>query len=233
MEKKNENQNKENVKTNQSKSNSTVELVFILDASGSMSGMEKDTVGGFNSMIEKQKQLDGKVYVSTVIFSNRSEVLHDREQLQNILPLTEADYRVGGCTALLDAIGDAIRHISNVHKYIRKEDVPDKTLFVITTDGMENASKKYTYSEIKEKICRQEEKYGWEFLFVADNIDVVETAENLGIRRDCCASYSVKEDTGVFYEEMSQAITSCRETGQVPMGWADKIQKNTKKNKSK
>ena len=215
------------------KSSKTIELVFILDRSGSMAGMEKDTIGGFNAMIEKQKAINGRVYVSTVTFSNYSTVLHDRDKIGNILPLTEKDYQVGGGTALLDAVGDAIHHIGNIHRYIRKEDVPEKTLFVITTDGMENASRRYTYKDIKEKIRRQEEEYGWEFLFVADNIDVAQTAESMGIRRECATSYRVKEDTSLFYEEMSQAIASCRETGQVPVGWADKIRKNTKENKSK
>ena len=137
------------------------ELVFILDKSGSMSGMEKDTIGGFNAMIEKQKVLDGKVYVSTVLFANSSQVLHDRKSLEEIEPLTEKDYQVGGCTALLDAIGRAIKHIRNIHKYARKEDVPTRTLFVITTDGMENASREYHSKQIKDMIRKQEEKYGY------------------------------------------------------------------------
>lgn len=217
------------IKVEENKSPKTTELVFILDRSGSMAGMEKDTIGGFNSMIEKQKAQDGDVYVSTVTFSNYSTVLHDREKLQSVLPLTENDYCVGGGTALLDAVGDAIKHISNIHKYIRREDVPQKTLFVITTDGMENASRKYTFSQIKEMIRRQEEEFGWEFLFVAANIDVAQTAESMGIRRECATSYRVKEDTTLFYEEMSETISACRAAGTIRRDWADKLKENSKK----
>ena len=186
------------------------ELVFILDKSGSMSGMEKDTIGGFNAMIEKQKAIEGKVYVSTVLFSNFSKVLHDRKSLEEIQPLTEKDYQVGGCTALLDAIGGAIKHIGNIHKYARKEDVPKRTLFVITTDGLENASREYHSKQIKDMIKRQEEKYGWKFLFLAANIDAVETATNIGIRKERAVNYSVEENTMEMYEEMSDAILSVR-----------------------
>ena len=156
------------------------ELVFILDRSGSMAGLEKDTIGGFNSMIEKQKKEDGLAFVSTVLFSNASKVLHDRVEVREVTPLTERDYVVGGCTALLDAIGGAIHHIGNVHKYARPEDVPTRTMFIITTDGMENASREYSSDRVKQMIRRQEEKYGWEFLFVAANIDAVETAAHIG-----------------------------------------------------
>lgn len=134
--------------------NNTTELVFILDKSGSMAGFEADTIGGFNAMIEKQKKLDGKVYVSTVLFSNRSEVLHDRCDISEIRPMTEKDYQVGGGTALLDAIGGAIHHIGNIHKYTRPEDVPEHTMFIITTDGMENASHQYNSRKVKEMIRR-------------------------------------------------------------------------------
>ena len=141
--------------------NNVTELVFIIDKSGSMSGMESDAIGGFNSMIERQKKLEGKTYVSTVLFSDSSVVLHDRADISDIKPMTSADYRVGGCTALMDAVGAAIRHIGTVHKYARAEDVPERTIFVITTDGMENASVHYTAEQVKEKIKRQTEKYGW------------------------------------------------------------------------
>lgn len=210
------------------KSSKTIELVFILDRSGSMAGMEKDTIGGFNAMIEKQKAINGRVYVSTVTFSNYSTVLHDRECLQNVLPLTENDYQVGGGTALLDAVGDTINHIANIHRYIRKEDVPNKTLFVITTDGMENASRKYTFSKIKEMINCQQEKYGWEFLFVAANIDVAETADSMGIRQDCATSYCVREDTSLFYNEISDTIKMCRSTGRIRKDWASKLKEKSK-----
>ena len=190
--------------------NNTTELVFILDKSGSMAGMEKDTIGGFNAMIEKQKSLDGKVYVSTVLFSNFSEVLHDRKSLEEIEPLTEKDYQVGGCTALLDAIGGAIKHIANIHKYARKEDIPARTLFVITTDGMENASRQFHSRQIKDMIRQQEETYGWEFLFLAANIDAVETAGSIGIRKERAVNYAVKEDTVSMYKELGDALCEYR-----------------------
>ena len=152
------------------------EIVFILDRSGSMSGLEADTIGGFNSMIEKQRKADGEALVSTVLFDNMSEVIHDRVNIHDIKPMTDRDYTVRGCTALLDAIGGAIHHIGNVHKYARPEDVPEHTLFIITTDGMENASRFYSSDRVKQMIERQKAKYGWEFLFLGANIDAVETA---------------------------------------------------------
>ena len=188
------------------------ELVFIIDRSGSMSGFEADTIGGFNSTIEKQRELDGKVYVSTVLFDNVSKVIHDRVDIEKIKPMTRKDYRVGGCTALLDAIGGAIHHIGNVHKYAREEDVPDHTIFVITTDGMENASREYTSDKVKKMIRRQEEKYGWEFIFLAANIDAVETAENIGIRKERAANYrQTKKGVGKSYEAMNIFMQMCRE----------------------
>ena len=191
--------------------NNVTELVFIIDRSGSMSGFEDDTIGGFNSTIEKQREQDGKVYVSTVLFDNQSDVVHDRVDIKEIKPMTRKDYQVGGCTALLDAIGGAIHHIGNIHKYARPEDVPEHTVFVITTDGMENASYRYSSSEIKAKIKRQTERYGWEFIFLAANIDAVETAESLGIRRDRAAEYK-QTGKGVSrsYRAMSEAITAVR-----------------------
>lgn len=210
------------------------ELVFILDRSGSMSGMEKDTIGGFNSMIEKQKQEEGTAYVSTVLFSNTSTVLHDRVDVKKIEPMTERDYQVNGATALLDAIGGAIHHIGNVHKYARKEDVPDKTVFLITTDGMENASREYSSARVKEMIKRQEEKYGWEFFFVAANIDAVETAEHIGIRRERAANYDLEEGTTAMYYAMSKNISEYRKTGKVRDGWSEEIEAilNAKKKRS-
>jgi len=187
------------------------ELVFILDRSGSMAGLERDTIGGFNAMIEKQKREQGEAIVSTVIFDNVSEVIHDRVPLERIKPLTERDYYVRGCTALLDAVGGAIHHIGNVHKYAREEDRPEKTLFVITTDGMENASRKYSYSRLKEMIERQKEKYGWEFLFLGANIDAAKEAARFGITADRAANYHADSvGTGVIYESVSEAITQVR-----------------------
>lgn len=213
--------------------NNVTELVFILDKSGSMAGMEKDTIGGFNAMIDKQKMQDGKVYVSTVLFSNFSKVLHDRKNLEEIAPLTEKDYQVGGCTALLDAIGGAIKHIGNIHKYARPEDVPAHTIFIITTDGMENASREYHSKQIKDMIRRQEE-YGWEFLFVAANIDAVETAENIGIRRERAANYNVEEGTTVLFCEMADTVNEFRKSGKIREDWSENIEKtNDKTNRKK
>ena len=165
------------------------ELVFILDESGSMSGMEADTIGGFNSMIDKQRREAGEAYVSTVAFSNDSRVIHDRVPLEKVEPLTDRQYTPGGCTALLDALGGAIHHIGNVHKYARAEDVPEHTVFVITTDGMENASRRYGKAEVKRMVERQKERYGWEFLFLGANIDAISAAEGIGIRRDRAVKY--------------------------------------------
>ena len=193
--------------------NNITEIVFILDRSGSMSGFEADTIGGFNATIEKQKEQDGKVYVSTVLFDNTSEVIHDRVDINEIKRMTRRDYQVRGCTALLDAIGGAIHHIGNIHKYARPEDVPEHTIFIITTDGMENASHRYSSDKVKEMIKRQTEKYGWEFIFLAANIDAVETAENIGIRKERAANYRQTKD-GVYrsYCAMSEAISTVRRT---------------------
>ena len=191
--------------------NNVTELVFILDRSGSMSGFEADTIGGFNATIEKQKKQDGKVYVSTVLFDNESEVIHDCVDISEIRPMTENEYQVGGCTALLDAIGGAIHHIGTIHKYAHPEDMPEHTVFVITTDGIENASHRYSSQEIKSMIKRQNEKYGWEFIFLAANIDAIETAESVGIRRERAANYrQTKEGVGRSYYAMCEAITSVR-----------------------
>ena len=191
--------------------NNITELVFILDRSGSMCGMEADTVGGFNATIEKQKRLEGEAYVSTVLFSNDSEVLHDRVDLREISPMRVEDFSVGGCTALFDAVGDAIHHIGNVHKYAREEDVPRHTIFVIITDGMENCSKRYTSQRVREMIKRQSEKYGWEFLFLAANIDAVETAQTIGIREERAANYrQTSEGTSDCYEAIEKFCCSIR-----------------------
>ena len=191
--------------------NNITEIVFILDRSGSMAGYEEDTIGGFNATIEKQKKLDGTCYVSTVMFANQSKVIHDRVRLDEIEKMTENDYQVGGGTALLDAIGRSIHHISNVHKYARPEDVPAHTIFIITTDGMENASRQYDSSTVKRMISRQQEKYGWEFIFLAANIDAVETADRIGIRRERAANYRQdREGMRTSYAAMSDAISSVR-----------------------
>ena len=200
------------------------EIVFILDRSGSMSGLEADTIGGFNSMIEKQKKAEGEALISTVLFDNTSEVIHDRVSVQNIKPMTDEDYTVRGCTALLDAIGGAIHHIGNVHKYARAKDVPEHTLFVITTDGMENASRRYDSDKVKKMIERQKEKYGWEFLFLGANIDAVETARHFGISEDRAVNYhSDSEGTQLNYEVVSEAICAVRCNAPLGADWKKRI----------
>ena len=204
--------------------NNITELVFILDRSGSMAGMEADTIGGFNAMLDKQRKLDGRAYVSTVIFDNEATVLHDRVSIDRVAPLTERDYSVRGCTALLDAVGGAIHHIANVHKYARAEDVPEHTVFVITTDGMENASSKYDSETVKRMIKHEQDKYGWEFLFVAANIDAVETASRMGIRQDRAANYRQTErGTRSVYEAVDCAISSFRCSAPMASGWKEKL----------
>ena len=214
--------------------NNITELVFILDRSGSMAGLESDTIGGFNAMIEKQKKIDGKCFVSTVLFDNVIEVLHDRVDLAAIQPMTDKDYTVGGCTALIDAIGGAIHHIGNIHKYARPEDVPEHTVFVITTDGMENASHRYTADKVKNMVQRQTEKYGWEFLFLGANIDAVETASNIGIAKDRAVNYhSDKEGTALNYSVMSEAIENVRCAKPLTADWKAKIDRDYKNRKKK
>ena len=187
------------------------EMVFILDKSGSMAGLEADTIGGFNSMIERQKQAEGEALVSTVLFSNNSTVIHDRVDVRKVEPMTDRQYFVGGGTALIDAIGGAIHHIANVHKYAREEDRPEHTVFVITTDGMENASHRYSAERVKEMIRHEKEKYGWEFLFLAANIDAAETARTYGIDADHAVDYIPDGcGTSVVYETMNNAIHSAR-----------------------
>ncbi len=206
------------------------ELVFILDASGSMAGLEQDTIGGFNGMIEKQKKEPGEAYVSTVIFASKSKVFHDRVPIGKVEPLTDQQYAVGGCTALLDAIGGAIHHIGNVHKYAREEDVPEHTLFVITTDGMENASRMYDADEVKRLIEWQKEKYGWEFLFLAANIDAVETAGRFGIDADRAVDYRADAvGTALNYQVLHKAIRSVRSAQPLSADWKQEIEEDYRK----
>ena len=206
------------------------ELVFILDRSGSMAGLEKDTIGGFNAMIEKQKGEVGEAFISTVLFDNDSEVIHDRLTLDAVPRLTEKEYYVRGCTALLDAVGGAIRHIGNVHKYAREEDRPEKTLFVITTDGFENASRYYTYDKVKAMITRQKEKYGWEFLFLGANIDAAKEAARFGIGADRAANYHADAvGTGVIYEAVSETVCNFRAHKPMAAGWKKRIDDDFRK----
>lgn len=200
------------------------ELVFILDRSGSMHGMEKDTIGGFNGMLEQQKAQPGEALVSTVLFSNESQVVYDRVPLKDIAPMTEEQYRPMGCTALLDAIGGAVHHIGNVHKYAREEDRPEHTLFVITTDGMENASRCYTADRVKQMIRHQKEHCGWEFLFLTANIDAVQTAGGFGIAPERAAQFhNDAAGTRVSYEAVNQAICNMRANRPLSGDWKAKI----------
>ena len=191
--------------------NGITEIVFILDRSGSMSGYEKDTIGGFNATIEKQKSETGKAIVSVVLFDHDVEVIYDRVDINEIPMMTDKEYQVRGTTALLDAVGGAINHIGNIHKYARPEDVPEHTIFIITTDGMENASRNYDSHKVKSMIQRQTDRYGWEFVFLGANIDAVETADKYGIRKERAVNY-VQSEEGIktSYRVMSQAISSVR-----------------------
>ena len=210
--------------------NNITELVFILDRSGSMAGLEADTIGGFNAMIDKQKKQEGECYVSTVLFDNESKVLHDRVKLTDVPKMTDRDYTVRGCTALIDALGSAIRHIGNIHKYARAEDVPEHTLFVITTDGYENASRKYTSDEVKKMITRQKEKYGWEFLFIGANIDAVETAARYGIASDRAVNYRAdSHGQQVLYSTVSEAVTNVRANAPLQANWSKNIDEDFKR----
>ena len=214
--------------------NNLTELVFILDRSGSMSGLEDDTIGGFNSLIEKQKNEEGEALVSTILFDGRQEVLYDRVPLQKVEKMTRDQYYVRGNTALLDAIGGAIHHIGNVHKYAREEDRPGKTLFIITTDGMENASRAYSYAEVKKMVEREQKEYGWEFLFLGANIDAIGTAGSFGIRRTNAVTFeNDSEGINLNYEILSRTVSRFRaaEAGkaQVDEDWSAEIQADYKR----
>ena len=192
------------------------ELVMILDRSGSMCGLEADTIGGFNSMIDKQKKEEGQAYVSVVLFDDRSEVLYDRADIRKIEPMNERQYYVRGCTALLDAVGGAIRHIDNVHRYAREEDVPEKTIFIITTDGMENASRRYTYDKVRRMIEHQKEQKHWEFMFLGANIDAVKEAGRFGISATRAARYEHdSRGTQLNYDVLSHVVGRARKAATV------------------
>jgi len=203
------------------------EMVFILDRSGSMAGLESDTIGGFNAMIEKQKQEEGEALVSTVLFSGESTVIHDRVDIRKVEPLTEKQYHVYGCTALIDAIGQAIHHIGNVHKYAREEDKPEHTIFIITTDGMENASRLYSSEEVKKMIEKEKKVYGWEFLFLGANIDAVETAGRFGIGSDRAVRFH-NDPRGIRlnYETVSRTVGRMRACAPIESNWKEEIEKD-------
>ena len=206
------------------------ELVFILDRSGSMAGLEKDTIGGFNAMLQKQRRQEGDAVVSTVLFNTSAQVIHDRLPLERVGDLTEEDYCVGGCTALLDAVGGAIHHIGNVHKYARPEDRPRRTLFVITTDGLENASRRYNYRKVKAMIERQKERYGWEFLFLGANMDAAAEAARFGIAPDRAAKYCCDEQgTALNYEVISEAVSRVRRSAPLSADWKERIDADCRK----
>ena len=201
--------------------NNITELVFVMDKSGSMAGLEKDVIGGFNSMLEKQKKQEGTVYVTTVLFSHEKAVLHDRLPIDRVAPMTDGDYVPSGTTALLDALGSTIRHIADIHRYARPEDVPEHTIFVITTDGMENASRRCTAEHVREMIRKEEQKYGWEFLFLAANIDAVETAEHIGIRPEHAANYAPTAAGATrLYECVDRAVTNVRASRGITREWS-------------
>lgn len=215
--------------------NKFTEIIFILDRSGSMAGLEADTIGGFNSLIQKQKKEEGRAVISTVLFDDRQEVLYDRVDLEQIRPMTDADYYVRGCTALLDALGAAIHHIGIVHKYARPEDRPDRTLFVITTDGMENASRQYSYAKVKEMIEQRKENCGWEFLFLGANIDALKEAKRFGIQADRAVNFNCdREGTSLNYSVLSETICQVRQGAAISNTWKSKIEddyKTRKKNR--
>ena len=200
------------------------ELVFILDRSGSMSGLEKETIGGYNSTLDRQKNEKGEACVSTVLFDNEMEVLHDRIPIQNVVPLTEKQYYARGSTALMDAIGRAIHHIGNVHKYAREEDRPEKTIFVITTDGYENDSHEYSIQQVQSMIKRQKEKYGWEFFFLGANMDAIGEAGKLGIRSDRAVRYECDgAGTILNYSVLSETVGKLRCCEAVAADWSKDI----------
>ena len=209
------------------------EVVFILDRSGSMSGLEDDTIGGFNSMIEKQKNSEGEALISTILFDHETEVVHDRVPLSKIKPMNDKDYWVRGSTALLDAIGKSIKHIKNIHKYARAEDRPDKTLFCITTDGQENASIIYSYPQIRKMVEAQKEK-GWEFLFLGANIDAVEIAGNIGIGRNRAANFhNDRKGISHSYGALSDAMCCFMSAGSINDHWKDTVDDDFKKREKK
>ena len=200
------------------------EIIFILDRSGSMEGLEADTIGGFNSMMRKQASEPGDALVSTLLFNNELEVIHDRINIKDVPELTSKEYYVGGGTALLDAVGNAIKHIAKIHKYARKEDVPKKTLFIITTDGMENASRIFSYEDVKKMVEHEKSKYGWEFIFLGANIDAAAEASRYGIDSSMAVNYNCdSKGMKISFKVMEDVVRSYRNTCEVPKGWRKRI----------
>ena len=201
------------------------EIVFILDRSGSMAGLEDDTIGGFNAMVDKQRREEGQALLTAVLFSDESTVLYDRADIQKVEPMTGRQYRVGGCTALLDAIGETVHHIANVHKYAREEDRPEKTVFVITTDGMENASRRYSYDQVQRMVKHEQDKYGWEFLFLGANMDAISAARSFGIRPDRAVRYRCDGAvTELNYRVISETVARVRRNEKIGTDWSAPIQ---------
>lgn len=207
-----------------------IELVFILDKSGSMGGLEKDTIGGYNAMLEKQKAVDGECVITTVLFDNRYELLHDRIDIRAVKPITEKEYCVGGSTALLDAIGMTIHKIGTAQKNTADDFRAEKVMFVIITDGEENASREYSVKKVKEQIEHQKNKYGWEFIFLGANIDAVETAGRFGIDADRAVDYVPDgEGTALNFRVMSETVAAFRECGTVSQEGLDSIRRDMEK----
>lgn len=227
----NENITNENIGSEKFVNENLTELVFVMDMSGSMQGLESDTIGGFNSLVEKQKRESGECLVSTVFFNHVSKVLYDRVEIQNIKAMTINDYIPNGSTALIDALSDAIRHISKVHKYIRKEDIPKKTMFVVITDGMENASHRHTLKSLKQLISLKQES-GWEFLFIGANIDAIDVAGDFGIPADRAVNYNAdKRGTKIVYETLAKAVSSIRFSNDLDEDWSEEINEDYNKRK--
>lgn len=211
-----------------SEKNGITELVFILDRSGSMAGLEQDTIGGFNAMLSKQKEQDGACYVTTVLFDHELVTLHDRLPLAEVAPLTDRDYTVRGCTALIDAIGSTVKKIESIHQYARPEDVPESTLFVITTDGLENASREYSSDQVK-KMIEEKKKKGWEFLFIGANIDAVQTAKHFGISADKAVDYHADaKGTRTVFHAVSRAVGCARARAPISEDWCAEIREDYK-----
>ena len=212
---------------NMKNANGITELVFILDRSGSMGGLESDTIGGFNSLLEKQRKMEGECFVTTVLFDHEIITLHDRLPLAEVKPLTEKDYSVRGCTALVDAIGMTVNHIAKIHGYLRPEDVPENVMFVIITDGFENASREYTAKQVKRMIEEKKEKHQWEFLFIGANIDAVETAGHFGIAADRAVNYHAdKRGTKKVYAAVAGAACAMRECAPLAANWSAEIEED-------